>query len=96
MSFWSGRRLPHFEKSKRFAIIRSDTGALSLGATLGVIAMMTDSVIALLLIGFVFVIETLSVIIQQVENQFQSAHPHLNLSVKPILPAIVEVQLVGF
>jgi phospho-N-acetylmuramoyl-pentapeptide-transferase len=41
-----------------------DTGALSLGATLGVIAMMTDSAISLILIGSVFVIETLSVIIQ--------------------------------
>ncbi len=41
-----------------------DTGSLSLGATLGVIAMLTDSFIPLILIGFVFVIETLSVIIQ--------------------------------
>ncbi|MBU1446111.1 phospho-N-acetylmuramoyl-pentapeptide-transferase [Patescibacteria group bacterium] len=41
-----------------------DTGALSLGATLGVIAMLTDSFIPLILIGFVFVIETLSIIIQ--------------------------------
>ena len=41
-----------------------DTGSLSLGATLGVIAMLTNSVIVLPLIGFVFVIETLSVIIQ--------------------------------
>lgn len=44
--------------------IMGDTGALSLGATLGVIAMMTDSVAVLPLIGFIFVIETLSVIIQ--------------------------------
>lgn len=44
--------------------IMGDTGALSLGATLGVIAMMTDSVVVLPIIGFVFVIETLSVIIQ--------------------------------
>lgn len=44
--------------------IMGDTGALSLGATLGVIAMLTDSVAVLPLIGFVFVIETLSVIIQ--------------------------------
>lgn len=44
--------------------IMGDTGALSLGATLGVIAMMTDSVVVLPLIGFVFVIETMSVIIQ--------------------------------
>lgn len=41
-----------------------DTGALALGATLGVIAMMTDSVFVLPIIGLVFVIETLSVIIQ--------------------------------
>lgn len=41
-----------------------DTGALSLGATLGVIAMLTDSVIVLPFVAFVFVIETLSVIIQ--------------------------------
>lgn len=41
-----------------------DTGAISLGATLGVIAMMTDSVLILPVIGFIFVIETLSVIIQ--------------------------------
>jgi len=44
--------------------IMGDTGALSLGATLGVIAMMTDSVAVLPLVGFIFVIETLSVIIQ--------------------------------
>ncbi len=44
--------------------IMGDTGAISLGATLGVIAMMTDSVAVLPVIGFVFVIETLSVIIQ--------------------------------
>lgn len=41
-----------------------DTGSLSLGATLGVIALMIDQVLVLPLIGFIFVIETLSVIIQ--------------------------------
>jgi phospho-N-acetylmuramoyl-pentapeptide-transferase len=44
--------------------IMGDTGAISLGATLGVIAMLTDSVAVLPLIAFIFVIETLSVIIQ--------------------------------
>ena len=44
--------------------IMGDTGAISLGATLGVIAMMTDSVAVLPIIGFIFVVETLSVIIQ--------------------------------
>ncbi len=47
-----------------------DTGSLSLGATLGVIAMMTDSFIPLILIGFIFVIETLSIIIQLISKKF--------------------------
>ncbi|MBU0668349.1 phospho-N-acetylmuramoyl-pentapeptide-transferase [Patescibacteria group bacterium] len=50
--------------------IMGDTGAISLGATLGVIAMMTDSVAVLPLIGFIFVIETLSVIIQLTSKKF--------------------------
>ncbi len=41
-----------------------DTGAIALGATLGIIAMLTDSVLMLAVIGGVFVIETLSSIIQ--------------------------------
>lgn len=41
-----------------------DTGALALGGALGVIAMMTDHILELPFIGFIFVIETLSVIIQ--------------------------------
>lgn len=41
-----------------------DTGSLSLGATLGVIAMLTHQTLILPIIGFIFVIETLSVIIQ--------------------------------
>lgn len=41
-----------------------DTGSLSLGATLGVIAMMIDAVAVLPFVGFIFLMETLSVIIQ--------------------------------
>lgn len=41
-----------------------DTGAMSLGVTLGVIAMLTDTAFILPIIGFVFVVESLSVIIQ--------------------------------
>lgn len=41
-----------------------DTGSLALGGTLGVIALMIDQTLVLPLIGFVFVIEMLSVIIQ--------------------------------
>ncbi len=48
-----------------------DTGALALGATLGVIAMLTNSVLILPFIAFVFVIETLSVIIQLVSKKFR-------------------------
>ena len=47
-----------------------DTGAISLGATLGVIAMMTDSVAVLPLIAFIFVIETISVIMQVTSKKF--------------------------
>lgn len=47
-----------------------DTGAISLGATLGVIAMMTDSVVMLPLVGFIFVIETVSVILQLIWKKF--------------------------
>ncbi|MBU0766186.1 phospho-N-acetylmuramoyl-pentapeptide-transferase [Patescibacteria group bacterium] len=41
-----------------------DTGALSMGGVLGIIALMTDSVLILPFVGFIFVIEMLSVIIQ--------------------------------
>jgi phospho-N-acetylmuramoyl-pentapeptide-transferase len=41
-----------------------DTGSLSLGATLGVIAMMTNSMFMLPIIGFVFMLDTASSIIQ--------------------------------
>jgi len=41
-----------------------DTGALAFGATLGVIAMMTNSLVVLLIVGGVFIVETLSVIVQ--------------------------------
>jgi phospho-N-acetylmuramoyl-pentapeptide-transferase len=51
-------------------VFMGDTGALSLGATLGVIAMMTDSMMVLPLIGFIFVIETLSIIIQLFSKKY--------------------------
>jgi phospho-N-acetylmuramoyl-pentapeptide-transferase len=44
--------------------IMGDTGAMSLGIALGVIALLTNSAFILPLVGFVFVIESLSVIIQ--------------------------------
>ncbi len=47
-----------------------DTGSLALGATLGVIAMLTGQVLILPIIGFIFVIEALSVIIQLTSKKF--------------------------
>ena len=41
-----------------------DTGAMSLGVTLGIVAMLTNSALFLPIIGFVFVLESLSVIAQ--------------------------------
>ena len=47
-----------------------DTGAVSLGATLGVIAMLTNSVLALFLIVFIYIIESGSVVIQLSAKRF--------------------------
>lgn len=44
--------------------IMGDTGSLALGATLGVVAMLTNSVIVLVIVGFVFVIDTGSSLLQ--------------------------------
>ena len=41
-----------------------DTGAMSLGVTLGVVAMLTNTALFLPIIGFVFMLESASVIIQ--------------------------------
>lgn len=46
-----------------------DTGSYALGATLGVIAMLTDSLVPFFLIAAVFIMETLSVIVQLVSKK---------------------------
>lgn len=46
-----------------------DTGAMSLGVTLGVVAMLTNSALLLPIIGFVFVLEALSTIIQIISKK---------------------------
>ena len=48
-----------------------DTGSLALGGTLGVIAMMTDQMLILPLVGFIFVLEMMSVIIQLTSKKFR-------------------------
>lgn len=52
--------------------IMGDTGAMSLGVTLGVIAMLTNTALILPVIGSVFVAESLSVIIQILSKRFRS------------------------
>ncbi len=48
-----------------------DTGAVAIGATLGVVAMLTNTALVLPIIGFVFVVETLSDIIQLLSKKFR-------------------------
>lgn len=50
--------------------IMGDTGAIALGTTLGVVAMMTNSVIALFIIVFIYIIESGSVCIQLTSKKF--------------------------
>ncbi len=47
-----------------------DTGSLALGATLAVVAMLTDSLVVLPIIGFVFVAEALSSLIQRFSKKY--------------------------
>ena len=46
-----------------------DTGAMSLGVTLGIVAMLTNSALLLPIIGFLFVLESGSVIIQVISKK---------------------------
>lgn len=59
-----------------------DTGAMSLGVTLGIVAMLTNTVFFLPILGFVLVVESVSVILQVISKKirkkkiFQSAPIH--------------------
>lgn len=48
-----------------------DTGAMSLGVTLGIIAMLTNSALLLIFIGLIFLIESLSVIVQTISKKLR-------------------------
>ena len=47
-----------------------DTGSMGMGVTLGIVAMLTNSVLLLPIIGFVFVLEAMSTIIQLLSKKF--------------------------
>ncbi len=49
-----------------------DTGSMSLGVTLGIIAMLTNSALILPVIGLIFVIESLSVIVQLTSKKLRN------------------------
>ena len=53
-------------------IFMGDVGSLSLGATLAVIAFMTNTLIVLIVVGAIFILETLSVLIQIVSKRFRN------------------------
>ncbi|MBX9809050.1 phospho-N-acetylmuramoyl-pentapeptide-transferase [Candidatus Gracilibacteria bacterium] len=53
-------------------IFMGDTGSLALGATLAVIAMMTDTLLAFIIMSSIFIGETLSVIIQMLSKRFRN------------------------
>lgn len=63
-------------------IFMGDTGSLSLGATLGSIAILTRHELLLVIIGIVFVIETLSVILQV--SYFKITHGKRLFKMAPI------------
>jgi phospho-N-acetylmuramoyl-pentapeptide-transferase len=52
--------------------IMGDTGSMSLGVTLGVVAMLTNTVWLLPIIGFILVIESLSVIVQLTSKKLRN------------------------
>ncbi len=54
------------------SIFMGDTGSLALGATLAVIAMMTDTLLAFIVMSTIFIGETLSVIIQMTSKKLRS------------------------
>lgn len=65
-----------------------DTGAMSLGVTLGIVAMLTNSVLLLPIIGFLFVVESLSVIIQVLSKKIRGKKIFLSTPIHHHLEAI--------
>lgn len=65
-----------------------DTGAMSLGVTLGIVAMLTNSVLLLPIIGLLFVLESLSVIIQVLSKKIRGKKVFLSAPLHHHLEAI--------
>jgi phospho-N-acetylmuramoyl-pentapeptide-transferase len=65
-----------------------DTGAMSLGVTLGVVAMLTNTALLLPVIGFVFVLESASVIIQVASKKIRKKKVFLSAPIHHHFEAI--------
>ncbi|OGF30463.1 hypothetical protein A3H09_03805 [Candidatus Falkowbacteria bacterium RIFCSPLOWO2_12_FULL_45_13] len=65
-----------------------DTGAMSLGITLGVIAMLTNAALILPIIGLVFVIESLSSISQALSKKIRGKKIFLSSPIHHHLEAL--------
>jgi len=65
-----------------------DTGSMSLGVTLGIIAMLTNNALLLIFIGLVFLIESLSVIIQLLSKKFRHKRVFLSAPIHHHLQAL--------
>jgi phospho-N-acetylmuramoyl-pentapeptide-transferase len=65
-----------------------DTGAMSLGVTLGIVAMLTNAALLLPVTGLVFVLESLSVIIQVLSKKFRGKKVFLSAPLHHHLEAV--------
>ncbi len=65
-----------------------DTGSMSLGVTLGIVAMLTNSALFLPIIGIIFVIEALSTLIQMISKRFFKKKVFLSAPIHHHLEAI--------
>jgi phospho-N-acetylmuramoyl-pentapeptide-transferase len=65
-----------------------DTGSMSLGVTLGIIALLTNNIVILPLIGIIFVIESLSVIIQILSKKIRKKKVFLSAPIHHHFQAI--------
>ncbi len=65
-----------------------DTGAMSLGVTLGVVAMLTNTALLLPVIGIVFVVESISVIIQVLSKKIRGKKIFLSAPIHHHLEAM--------
>ena len=70
------------------AFFMGDTGSMSLGVTLGVVAMLTNTALLLPVIGFVFVLESLSVIMQVASKKIRKRKLFLSSPLHHHLEAI--------